>query len=237
MWILAVPFLVLAVFWLYKYEIYALQGHNRPERSVTSAVLKCLPILYLILLVRYTVAVDAQHRLYRDNLAWGLIFSMAGDFFLTWFKKLFIPGVLSFGTAHVFYILAFQMEPTGPLVTAVPFALLFVVMVPLIIPNLEGPVMKLAVAIYIGIISTMGWRAAAQYGVNGDLPSLVGLWGAVIFIVSDMFIALTSWVLPGRVPRGVFIIMVTYYAGQALLATSVLLPAWQTLSRRKFMAV
>lgn len=237
MWILAIPFLCLSGFWILQSKLHLLSAERRPTPSLTSAILKCLPVLYLALLVQYTGAVDADHAAYRDNVAWGLMASIGGDFCLVWFKELFIPGVLCFGTAHVFYIIAFRMDPLGPFHCAVPFLLLYAIMTFLVIPRLRGLAMKAAVAVYIGIICAMGWRSAVLYHTHSDTPSAVGLWGAVIFIVSDTFIALSTWVMRGRIPKSILIIMITYYLGQALLATSVLLPAIHTLSTKKFMAI
>jgi uncharacterized membrane protein YhhN len=235
MWILAVPFLLLVVIWMIKYKVLFLNAHRRPEESVTSAVLKCFPVLYLALIVKYTGAVDEEHAQYREWLFRGLIASMGGDFCLVWFKKLFIPGVVFFGTAHVFYIIAFQTSPLGPVSCWAPFLLYYLITSVVILPRLPSAPMKAAVGVYIGIICCMGWRAAVLYSQHADFPSEVGLWGALIFMASDTLIALSSWVMRGRIPKSTFLIMTTYYLGQALLATSVLLPAIHTLKTRKFM--
>ncbi|ELU11218.1 hypothetical protein CAPTEDRAFT_212841 [Capitella teleta] len=235
MWILAVPFLVLCSLWMLKYNIFHLGSHRRPEESITTAVLKCFPILYLALIVKYTAAVDSEHAEYREWLFRGLIASMGGDFCLVWFKTLFLPGVFFFGTAHVFYIMAFQMLPIGPTSCWTPFLLYYLLMSTVILPRLPSVPMKVAVGVYVGIICCMGWRAAVMYYQHEDTPSAVGLWGALIFIVSDTLIAMSSWVMKNRIPKSTFLIMTTYYLGQALLATSVLLPAIHTLKTKKFM--
>ncbi|XP_034071850.1 lysoplasmalogenase-like protein TMEM86A [Gymnodraco acuticeps] len=151
----------------------------------------------------------------------GLVFSALGDAFLIWQEQgYFVYGLLMFAITHILYSLAFGMKPVnvtaGLVVTAVSSVSYL-----LLYPYLSGPFTYL-VAVYIGLIGFMGWRAVAGLQLANDLwtwTKLCACLGAVLFMVSDLTIAVNKFCFP--VPHSRAIIMATYYAAQMLISLSV----------------
>uniref|UniRef100_A0A8C5JFM7 lysoplasmalogenase n=1 Tax=Junco hyemalis TaxID=40217 RepID=A0A8C5JFM7_JUNHY len=175
-----------------------------------SALIKCLPIFCLwVFLLAHGINFLVSHRSASRILA-GLIFSAVGDAFLIWQEQGSLPAafcLLMFGITHILYSSAFGMKPldlkAGLLMGVVSsscYAFLY--------SYLSGPFTYL-VAVYIALIGFMGWRAVA---------GLSACVGAMLFMVSDLTIALNEFCFP--VPYSRFIIMATYYAAQMLIALS-----------------
>lgn len=124
-----------------------------------------------------------------------------------------------FAITHILYSSAFGMKPVnlnaGVVITAVStlsYSLLY--------PYLSGPFTYL-VAVYVAIIGFMAWRAIAGVQLSNDLwtwTKLSACLGAVLFMVSDLTIAVNKFCFP--VPYSRAIIMATYYAAQMLIALS-----------------
>ena len=124
-----------------------------------------------------------------------------------------------FAITHILYSSAFGMKPINvsagliiAAVSSVSYLLLY--------PYLSGPFTYL-VAVYIGLIGFMGWRAVAGLQLANDLwtwTKLSACLGAVLFMVSDLTIAVNKFCFP--VPHSRAIIMATYYAAQMLIALS-----------------
>ncbi|KFU89917.1 Lysoplasmalogenase-like TMEM86A, partial [Chaetura pelagica] len=185
-----------------------------------SALIKCLPIFCLwAFLLAHGINFLVSHRSASRILA-GLIFSAVGDAFLIWQEQgYFIHGLLMFAITHILYSSAFGMKPLDlkagllmGLVSSSCYAFLY--------SYLSGPFTYL-VAVYIALIGFMGWRAVAGVQLCNDLwtwTKLSACIGAMLFMVSDLTIALNKFCFP--VPYSRFIIMATYYAAQMLIALS-----------------
>ncbi|KAI1903989.1 hypothetical protein AGOR_G00001070 [Albula goreensis] len=185
-----------------------------------SALIKCLPIFCLwVFLLAHGIGFLGAHASARKILA-GLIFSALGDAFLIWQEQgYFSHGLLMFAITHILYSSAFGMKPlnlgAGLViggVSGLSYALLY--------PYLSGPFTYL-VAVYIALIGFMGWRAIAGVQLTNDLwtwTQLSACLGAVLFMVSDLTIAVNKFCFP--VPHSRAIIMATYYAAQMLIALS-----------------
>ena len=76
--------------------------------------LKPLPIALFVLVVAF--AAQPVSPLYRSLIVAGLLFSMTGDIFLALGDDRFVPGLVAFLFAHIFYANAFatQWAPGGP---------------------------------------------------------------------------------------------------------------------------
>jgi alkenylglycerophosphocholine/alkenylglycerophosphoethanolamine hydrolase len=150
--------------------------------------------------------------------AGGLVLSALGDLLLE--CGLFLPGLLAFLAAHVAYVLAFLSAERRPaLGSALPFFAWGLGAFSILRPRL-GP-MTVPVAVYVAVISTMMWRAAARLGSAG-MPrraAFVGLAGAVAFGASDTLIAFDRFAQP--MPGMRFPIMILYWLGQWGIAASV----------------
>ncbi|XP_049986786.1 lysoplasmalogenase TMEM86A isoform X3 [Alexandromys fortis] len=188
--------------------------------SWVSALIKCLPIfcLWLFLLAhgfRFLLAHPSASLIFV-----GLVFSAVGDAFLIWQDHgYFEYGLLMFAVTHILYASAFGMRPLA-LRTGLVIALLSGLCYALLYPGLSGAVTYL-VGVYVALISFMGWRAMAGLRLVGAAwrwTELAAGSGALLFIVSDLTIALDKFCFP--VPCSRALIMSTYYAAQMLIALS-----------------
>jgi uncharacterized membrane protein YhhN len=159
-------------------------------------------------------------------LAAALLFSCLGDIFLALKNdpRNFSRGLGAFLISHLFYLAV--MLPLASAPGGLPSALgdlqwaglaLLALMAGGVLAWL-WPVLgrlRLAVTAYLGVISAM---AAAALCVAGAVPWL-GL-GALLFVLSDALIAIDKFRRP--VPFRGPAIWITYYAGQVLIAASLL---------------
>lgn len=188
--------------------------------SWVSALIKCLPIfcLWLFLLahgVRFLLAHPSASLIFV-----GLVFSAVGDAFLIWQDHgYFEHGLLMFAVAHILYASAFGMRPLA-LRTGLVIGVLSGLCYALLYPGLSGAFTYL-VGVYVALISFMGWRAMAGLRLVGAAwrwTELAAGGGALLFILSDLTIALNKFCFP--VPYSRALIMSTYYAAQMLIALS-----------------
>ncbi|MBN3277427.1 TM86A protein, partial [Polyodon spathula] len=185
-----------------------------------SALIKCLPIFCLwVFLLAHGISFLGAHSSARKILA-GLIFSSLGDAFLIWQEQgYFVHGLLMFAISHVLYSSAFGMKPLD-LRAGLSIGVLSGLSYALLYSYLSGPFTYL-VAVYIALIGFMGWRALAGVQLCDDLwtwTKLSACLGAMLFMVSDLTIAVNKFCFP--VPYSRAIIMATYYAAQMLIALS-----------------
>jgi alkenylglycerophosphocholine/alkenylglycerophosphoethanolamine hydrolase len=152
--------------------------------------------------------------------AGGLVLSAIGDVVLE--EGHFLPGLLAFLSAHLAYVAAFLSSDRRPaLGRALPFLAWGIGAFTLLRPGL-GPT-SLPVAVYVAVICTMMWRAAARLGSPGTpaLAAALGLAGAVAFGASDTLVAWSRFAAP--LPAAGWLIMVLYWLGQTGIAASAVL--------------
>nr|XP_025843976.1 lysoplasmalogenase-like protein TMEM86A [Vulpes vulpes] len=188
--------------------------------SWVSALIKCLPIfcLWLFLLAHglgFLLAHPSATRIFV-----GLVFSALGDAFLIWQDQgYFVHGLLMFAVTHMLYASAFGMRPLA-LRTGLVMAVLSCLAYALLYPCLSDAFTYL-VGVYVALIGFMGWRAMAGLRLVGAAwrwTELAAGSGAVLFIISDLTIALNKFCF--LVPYSRALIMSTYYAAQMLIALS-----------------
>ncbi len=154
----------------------------------------------------------------------ALVFSLGGDVFLMlpgdvplWGLPTFILGLGSFLVAHLFYIALFrQGQAWFPSRRALAIVLLVgATMYAIVWSGLGDPVLKIAVAAYVTVISLMAAQAIGRAVTLGDNASRWVAVGACVFMVSDSLIAINKFVQP--VPLSSLWILATYYAAQMLI--------------------
>ncbi len=149
----------------------------------------------------------------------GLLFSAAGDVFLMLPKDRFVPGLLSFLTAHLLYIVAFS-TPAGffaaPLL-ALPYLLGAGALLLVLLP--KTGTLALPVIVYSTALATMGWQAASRWQELQNDASFYAMLGAILFLVSDSVLAINRFAKPFRSAE--VILLSTYFAAQTLIALSV----------------
>ena len=154
-------------------------------------------------------------------LVGALLFSLVGDVFLMLPGNYFIPGLASFLVAHLFYIVLFrQGQAWFASRRALACVLAFgVAMYAVLWGRLGDPVLKGAVAAYVGVISLMAAQAIGRASSQGDAAARWVAVGACIFMLSDSLIAVNKFLTP--VPLASFWILLTYYAAQLLIVHNV----------------
>lgn len=171
---------------------------------------------------------------WQGNLFWfglGLTVSLAGDILLLLPPRFFLGGLAAFLTAHIFYILGFtgQTAPVirweGLLISAVIglLALRFGRPIAAGARRKSGGKMMIPVIFYLTVISLMVITALLTL-FNPAWPALAARTtaaGALLFMLSDTLLGTRQFVR--RVRYDSVLIMITYHAGQVLIALGALL--------------
>ena len=186
-----------------------------PRRNVY--LFKPLTLVWIILL-----AIEANNpvsSVYQYLIVAGLLCSLVGDIFLMLPSDRFIPGLLSFLVAHIFYIAAFTSEK--PLLSSLWYAIPFLAyggaMLWVLFPHLGR--MKLPVVIYMLVILLMAWQAFVRCRETEQAGSTLAFCGALLFTASDSILALNRF--RGRIDHSQLYILSTYFTAQWLIALSV----------------
>ncbi|MBK3544586.1 lysoplasmalogenase [Streptomyces sp. MBT60] len=148
----------------------------------------------------------------------ALLFGWGGDVFLLADNDLaFLVGMGSFAIGHVCYLTLFgrgegRGRAPAPLVTGAGYAVVLVVFLVLIWPDLPAD-LRIPLTGYSLLLTAMAWRA----GVFGPYAAA----GGALFLLSDALIAtgIAEW---PQAPAPDFWVMLTYIAAQALLTFGVL---------------
>ncbi len=175
--------------------------------------------LALIALIGVAVALQPADQLVRAWFVTALVCSLAGDVFLLYGDRYFVPGLVSFLFAHLAYTFGFiafgDWSSSAFLAGAVLMGVLAVVVGLRIVvaarrtERVLGP----AVATYLLAISVMFCAAMAT-------GSTWAILGAALFVASDSVLGWRQFVADARwMPVTV---MVTYHLGQAGLVASLL---------------
>ncbi|MFN7927661.1 MAG: lysoplasmalogenase [Blastocatellia bacterium] len=150
-------------------------------------------------------------------LTLALAFSSLGDIFLALRGgNYFVFGLLSFLVAHLFFITLWLRHWPQPLradrLRQVVVAALLLFLAVMLWWMLPIPGLSLPVAVYMGVLTTMV--------VTATLTAVKSNWvmlGAILFLLSDTLIALSTFkdVVGGRLAG--FLIWSTYYLAQYLM--------------------
>jgi uncharacterized membrane protein YhhN len=186
--------------------------------------LKPFIVLILILLV-------ANFEVFRTKklLFGGLIFSWVGDVILLFSSKgeiYFIFGLLSFLIAHLFYILLFWKQTHFQnyknkrifWVSALLTLIYLSELLSMLWPSLGG--LKVPVFAYSVIISTMLIVAIKGYYSWGKTHGLWVVFGAMLFVASDSFLAINKFSTPFE--NANLWIMTTYIFAQFFIVKGIL---------------
>jgi uncharacterized membrane protein YhhN len=177
------------------------------------------PLTMVIAIIFVAIRANSSGDTGRFNalLAAALLFSLAGDVFLMLPGNTFIPGLGSFLVAHLFYIALFrQGQAWFPSHRALLLVLGFgAAMYAAVWSGLGDPVLKVAVAAYVCVISLMAAQAIGRALSLGDSASRWVAVGACVFMVSDALIAIHQFVTPLALSS--LWILTSYYAAQMLI--------------------
>lgn len=176
--------------------------------------------LTTVLMLMLTLTLPAPvSSLYRGLVAVGILFSLGGDIFLMLPRDAFIWGLVSFLVAHLFYISAYVSRVGWQLnwLLLALFVIYVVLLLYLLLPHVGA--VRIPVILYALVLMTMGWQAAALWVAVRDVAALLAMVGALLFIVSDSFLALDKFRAP--LPQRDLLIMSTYDGALLLIAWSV----------------
>lgn len=154
-----------------------------------------------------------------DMILLGLCASWIGDILLQ-FKGLFIPGLVSFLTAHIFYIsFLIRTRSEHPSFFKLRPVMLIAVLAYLIeLMNVLWPYlgnMKIPVVAYGITISTMLSTALWQYQKLDNKTALYFIIGAISFVLSDSLLAVDKF--KGQFAYSGIMIMTTYIIAQLFI--------------------
>lgn len=177
------------------------------------------PFITISLAVVYLSAVKKPSFWYIS----ALFFSFWGDTFLLFKDQFFLLGLVSFLIAHILYIKISsaylkKIRITKIISASIPFILVFGSIVLFIKDNL-GDIL-IPVIIYGIIISTFGTLTLLNYLQQKSTENLWLFLGAVIFIISDSFLAINKF-YEAREVYGVTI-MITYIVAQYLICKAMI---------------
>jgi uncharacterized membrane protein YhhN len=190
--------------------------------DMRAAVYVTKPLATLALVILVVRGTPASR--YRAWIAAGLIASLAGDILLMLPMNLFLPGLVAFLIAHVFYISAFAGDGGGWHAPLLPALLMYgaaAVVLAFLWPSLGA--MRAPVTGYVAVIATMAWQAVARWQGRRSTAAALAAAGSVCFLISDSALAFNRFVEPFA--GAAFVIMATYYAAQWGIALSASDPA------------
>lgn len=162
----------------------------------------------------------------------ALLFSLAGDVFLLWSERFFLPGLISFMLAHICYIIGFRplIPPAGGFLTAGSLFFVLVLVGSCLYKiiarslRLRGRVrMLVPLAAYSAVLSLMLFTAGTRFlQPEWELrAALLAAVGAVLFYMSDIMNAWVRFVQP--ISHHQLKIMITYHIAQLSLTASIML--------------
>jgi uncharacterized membrane protein YhhN len=177
------------------------------------------PLIVPSLALTYYFSLDKKPDTKKDAILLALLFSWLGDILLQW-DMYFVPGLICFLTAHIFYIAFFARTSSNqrsyfklrPVMLIAVLAYLIELM-HLLWPSLGE--MKIPVLIYGITISTMLSAAIWQYQKLEDKTSLFMILGAAFFVTSDSILAINKFRNPFA-SAGIYI-MTTYILAQLFI--------------------
>ena len=183
---------------------------------------KPLTMVFALILVAFSAYSTSSRGQFNPKtlllLAAALAGSLAGDVFLM-FQGFFIPGLVSFLVAHLFYVALFKSgEAWFPHRGALAATLgIGVAMYAFLWAGGLPPALRAPVAAYVLVIALMAAQAIGRATVLRDAPSLLVAVGAGFFMLSDSLLATNRFVMP--LPMAQVWVLATYYAAQALIVS------------------
>jgi uncharacterized membrane protein YhhN len=160
---------------------------------------------------------------WRRGVVIGLLLSLVGDIALLWPREGFLPGLVAFLLAHVAYIVAFSRS-TRLATRAAPFVIYGLISAAILAALWAGlpTPLRLPVLAYVAALATMAAQAAGvAWFRRASIDAIAArntAVGAGLFVVSDALLAIDRFATPLAWAGPA--ILVTYWAAQALIATS-----------------
>lgn len=176
------------------------------------------PLSTILILVIAFIALRPPSPRYKQRIIIGLIFSLVGDVLLMLPGDLFLFGLVSFLIAQLFYIAAFVSEGGWyrSLLGTLPFITIAIFLAIILWEDLGD--MRIPALIYMVVIVMMAWQAFGQWRQTGENRALLAFIGAVLFVISDLSLAVNRFVSP--IELSAILVLGSYYPAQWLIALS-----------------
>ncbi|QNA43533.1 lysoplasmalogenase [Lacibacter sediminis] len=183
------------------------------------------PLLMPLLMLGFYIASAKQSGTFFKLILVALLLSWAGDVLLQ-MKGMFIPGLVSFLLAHVFYIVYFLKTGKGqkgliqlqPLI-GIPVLIYILIFLWQLYPFLDA--LKIPVTVYGITIGTMLLSAINTKRKTSDNAAVLFLIGAILFVISDSLLAVNLFAMHDVVLS--LCVMLTYAAAQYLIVKGALI--------------
>jgi uncharacterized membrane protein YhhN len=161
----------------------------------------------------------ARRNAYALWIVIGLLFSLCGDVALIWPSRYFVAGLVAFLFTHITYLVAFTRDTKF---LARPFIWIIYVVIAatfyaLLFPNLPSN-LRLPVAVYAILLSSMAAQAMIRSLFIKTSASCRAAVGAIFFMLSDLLLSFDRF--HTALLLAPVLILVPYYAGQWLIASS-----------------
>lgn len=178
-------------------------------------VFKPLALVLAIVLVAARARQERAGGRFDHLLLAALVFSLAGDCLLM-FPGFFIPGLVAFLIAHLFYIALFKRGvPWFPSQRALLATLAIGAAMYAFLFDGLNPVLRIAVAAYVVVIALMAAQAMGRATVRKDKAALGVAVGTGFFMLSDALLATNRFAVP--LPMAQLWVLSTYYLAQILI--------------------
>jgi len=192
------------------------------KKESVKGILCTKPVLSLLFIVMAVIQNHNNMNYFYIILA-GLVFCFIGDICLILFfnQKIFKAGLAAFLIGHIIYSAAFFRKPVSMMATIAVGVLLIIaaaVIFSKLKPHLEGMIKP--VIAYIIIISIMAFSAFSlrQSGTQTAVTGNMVFAAALIFYISDLFVARHRFVRKEFINRAIGLPM--YYTAQFMIAFS-----------------
>lgn len=226
---LAILYLLIALV-----EVFSEATDNRTLCLITK------PLLMPVLIAFFISAAGQVTRIHKLMVV-AFFFSWIGDVALMFTNvnpNYFLLGLVGFLITHILYIVAFAAVNNKNIPGVLPrrawvltpLVLYLVGLLSVLLPSINNnpqtkPVL-IPVIVYTTAIGTMVVYAINRYKRVSDTSFALVFGGALLFMISDSFIAISRFIQP--VPMARIIIMVLYIAGQYLIAKGIVVQYLQT---------
>ncbi|MEJ8844849.1 lysoplasmalogenase [Lacibacter sp. H375] len=182
------------------------------------------PLLMPLLMIGFYTASAKRNGLLFTLILLALFLSWAGDVLLQ-MKGMFIPGLVSFLLAHIFYIVYFiksgnnkkgllQLQP----LTGIPVLVYILIFLWLLYPFLDA--LKIPVTVYGFTIGTMLLMAINTRRRLSNDAAVLFFTGALLFVISDSLLAVNLFAM-NHVALSLCV-MLTYASAQYLIVKGAL---------------
>lgn len=183
------------------------------------------PLLMPLLLLGFYTASAKRSGPFFNLIFIALLLSWAGDVLLQ-MKGMFIPGLISFLLAHVFYIIYFSKTGKGKKgilqlhwMMGIPVLVYILIFLWQLYPFLD--VLKIPVTVYGITIGTMLLMAINTRRKLKNDVSFLFVIGALLFVISDSLLAVNLFALSHIVLS--LCVMLTYVTAQYMIVKGALL--------------